>query len=100
MMLIRVRVLGEFIHREFHIARASFRPLCGSDIYRDKLIEELQTAEINYAALAGNLRMCGACVMLLIRATEDATRDCQRIGCFITNECECITAALRGRNHH
>lgn len=93
-MLVRVRILGEFCHRDWHIMRASLRPLCGRAIYRDPLREEIQTAEVTYARIIGSIRMCGSCIGMLIRATEDATRDCQRIECFISNECECVARAL------
>lgn len=94
MMLVRIRVLGEFAHGDWHVMRASLRPLCGRPIYSDRLREELQVAEIDYARVLGGLSVCGVCLYLLLHAVEDATRECTRHECFITSVCECVTQAL------
>jgi len=100
MMLIRIRSLGEFMHGDWHIMRASIMPLCGHPIYKDRLREEMQTAELDYARVIGSLTLCGICLFMLVHAVEDATRDCNRHECFIQNVCECVNRALdRGIAH-
>lgn len=101
MMLVRMRTLGEFQHGDWHILRASLRPLCAHPIYSDRLRDELQVAEIDYARVLGSLMVCGVCLLMLLRAIEDATQACQHIECFMTNECSCIASALtpKGQTH-
>jgi len=97
MMLVRIRVLGEYIHGDWHIMRASLRPLCGREIYSDRLREELQVAEIDYARIIGGITVCGACFWMLCRAVENTTQACERIACFTHSECECVGRALDPR---
>lgn len=100
MMLIRIRTLGEFAYGDWHIMRASLRPLCGHPLYRDKLREDMQTAEVDYARVIGAISICGVCLFMLVHAVEDSTRDCNRHECFISNVCECVSRALdRGITH-
>jgi hypothetical protein len=100
MMLIRVRNLGEFGHSDWHIVRASLRPLCGHQLFQSQLRVETQTAEIDYARVIGGISLCGICLFMLVHAVEDATRDCNRHECFISNVCACVTSALeKGISH-
>ena len=94
MMLVRIRSLGEFIHGDWHLLRASLRPLCGHPIYSDRLREELQIAEVDYARVIGSLTVCGVCLFMLVHAIATATEACQHIECFMRNECGCVTQAL------